>query len=315
MRLNTFDEVASWYNKTAPIRGARKAWDLRPLWDRKRWWERIIKVDDNTYALSDGNSTYSTRGEATEVKLYGMREEALLVAPIVWMRRKGGDYVRVRGCINHGGAISRYAFLNNYLPTGLTHCFNNNGVHWIRAADQRYLLPNFKHKWDTNTNEEDKYLEFKLDGGKFLLTSERYQKTVPIVNRDLTKHYNPKIREMWAMMQILMPVLGGGMRDVATTQCAEHGVPTWIREWRAHLHANIVRECLDDPEGNAEKRYALMAITSIMSDNVDERYHWDRNGGSYESTFKDEGKKSYNRFKKLMHKLGDMMTTKEVDFE
>lgn len=317
MRLNTFDEVASWYNKTAPIRGVRKSWDLRPLWDRKRWWERIIKIDDNTYALSDGNSSYSTRVEATEERLYRIREEALLVAPIVWMRRKGGDYVRIRGCINHGGAISRYAFLNNYLPTGLTHCANNSGVHWIRSADQRYLLPNFKHKWGTGTNEDDKYLEFKLDGGKFLLTSERHKKTVPVVNRDLTKHYNPKIREMWAMMQILMPVLGSGMRDVANTQSIEHDIPTWGHAaWRNNSdYSKLVRNCLDDPEGNAEKRYALMVVASILSDNVEEKYYWDRNGGSFESRFKDDGKKSYNRFKKLMHKIGDMMTTKQVDFE
>ena len=163
MRLNTFDEVASWYDRTAPIRGVRKAWDLRPLWDRKRWWERVIKIDDNTYALSDGNSAYRTRGkEATEEKLAEVNREALLVAPIVWMRKKGGDYVRIRGGINYGGAISRYAFLNEYLPSGLTHSFNSNGVHWIQTANQRYLLPNFKHKWGTGANEEDKYLEFKL---------------------------------------------------------------------------------------------------------------------------------------------------------
>jgi hypothetical protein len=316
MRLNTFDEVASWYNKTAPIRGARKAWDLRPLWDRKRWWERIIKIDDNTYALSDGNSAYSTRGkEATEEKLAEVNREALLVAPIVWMRRKDGDYVRVRGSVNHGWSTSRYKFLEMYLPNGLSHCANNNGVHWIQAANQRYLLPIFKHKWGTGTNEEDKYLEFKLDGGKFLLTSERYQKTVPVVNRDLTKHYNPKIREMWAMMQILMPVLGSGMREVANTQSIEHGIPTWNHEWRENRYSDVVRNCLDDPEGNAEKRYALMVVTSILSNNVEDKYHWDRNGGSYESRFKDEGKKSYNRFKKLMHKIGDMTTTKQVDFE
>lgn len=320
MRLNTFDEVVSRYNNTAPIRGARKPWDLRPIWDRKRWWERIIKIDDNTYALVDGNSTYSTRGkEATEETLVGVGREALLVAPIVWMRRKGGYYVRIRGCVNYCRDISRYAFLNNYLPTGLTHCFNSNGVHWIRSADQRYLLPNFKHKWSTGTNEDDKYLEFNLDGGKFLLTSERHKRTVPIVNRDLTKHYNPKIREMWAMMQILMPVLGSGMRDVADAQSREHDIPTWSTWgplWGNNSdYSKLVRDCLDDPEGNAEKRYALMVVTSIMSDNVEEKYHWDSNGGSYTSRFKDEGKKSYDRFRKLMHKIGDMMTTKQVDFE
>ena len=98
MRFNSFDQVVTEYNTTHPIRGARKAWDLRPMGKRERWWERIIKIDDNTYALSDGNSAYSTRSrEATEENLAGIRREAMLVAPIMWFRKADGDYVRKIG--------------------------------------------------------------------------------------------------------------------------------------------------------------------------------------------------------------------------
>jgi hypothetical protein len=56
---NSFDDVVSEYNKTVPIRGARKAEDLRPLGQRRKWWERIIKVNENTYVLDDGGWTWT----------------------------------------------------------------------------------------------------------------------------------------------------------------------------------------------------------------------------------------------------------------
>ena len=103
MGFNTFDEVADWYNRTPPIRGKRKAWDLRPIGFRNRPWERIVKIDDNTYALHDRWDYSSTREEYTEEKFIKNKYEIKDVAPIVWSRRKGGDYVRIRSCINYNG--------------------------------------------------------------------------------------------------------------------------------------------------------------------------------------------------------------------
>ena len=53
--FNTFDEVASYYERIKPLRGANNVGkDIRPIGDRKRKHERIVKVSDNCYALSDG---------------------------------------------------------------------------------------------------------------------------------------------------------------------------------------------------------------------------------------------------------------------
>ena len=169
--FNSFDQVADWYNRTPPIRGKRKAWDLRPIGFRNRPWERIVKIDDNTYALHDGWDYSSTREEYTEEKFIKNKYEIKDVAPIVWSRRKGGDYVRIRSCINYNGGMSRYRFLNTYLPKGLSHGYKSDGVHWIRANDKRYLLSYFKRDWKTGVNTINNYLEFKLVDQKFELVN------------------------------------------------------------------------------------------------------------------------------------------------
>ena len=107
--LSTFDGVVNVYNSITPLRGKRKAWDIRPLGKRSMWWERIVKVDDNTYLLSDGWGSY-THGEFTEEKNAEGHKMLMDVAPIVWMRKADGDYIRIRS--NPGSqSISRYNFL------------------------------------------------------------------------------------------------------------------------------------------------------------------------------------------------------------
>ena len=56
MRFNTFNEVAKWYEQTKPVVSKNhKAEDnIRPIGNRKHKWERIRKVDAETYVLLDG---------------------------------------------------------------------------------------------------------------------------------------------------------------------------------------------------------------------------------------------------------------------
>lgn len=48
----TFDTVKERYENTVPIRGKRKAENIRPICRRDRAWERIIKVSDDEYYVS-----------------------------------------------------------------------------------------------------------------------------------------------------------------------------------------------------------------------------------------------------------------------
>jgi hypothetical protein len=55
-RFETFEQVEAFYNRIKPVRedGYSTSRNIRPIGDRSRKGERIIKVNNNTYALSDG---------------------------------------------------------------------------------------------------------------------------------------------------------------------------------------------------------------------------------------------------------------------
>jgi hypothetical protein len=48
-KINSFADAEARYADTKPIRGNNM--DMRPLGKRSRKWERVLKIDDNCYAL------------------------------------------------------------------------------------------------------------------------------------------------------------------------------------------------------------------------------------------------------------------------
>ena len=46
-----FEHAERTYANTTPIRGQKKAQDIRPLGKRYKQWERIVKIDDDIYEI------------------------------------------------------------------------------------------------------------------------------------------------------------------------------------------------------------------------------------------------------------------------
>ena len=308
--LSTFDGVVNVYNSITPLRGKRKPWDIRPLGKRSMWWERIVKVDDNTYLLSDGWGSY-THGEFTEEKNAEGHRMLMDVAPIMWTRKVDGDYIRIRTSFG-GNAISRYRFLTTYTPRpGMRYSYNQHGVHWVETGGSRYLLPKSRRQWREQVNTTDNYLEFKVVGDKFELVSEAHKKSVPVVNRELTKEYNPKIKELWEWTRTIMPVFGDQLHEEMHKQVNVLAGSRWsLRD----LKPELVRACLNNEEGYAEKRFALAFAAVYMANLYDDRHHWDGRTHITICRFV-ETETSYSRFRGYLQRQGGMMTTKEVDFE
>lgn len=321
--LNSFDGIATLYNSIEPLRGKRKSWDIRPLSKRAKWWDRIIKVDDSTYVLND--NYYAANYGRKQHDLYDSLELLLKVSPIIWRRKPDGDYIQVRSEFNCGG-ISRYEFLNTYLPYKLRHQYNTSGQHWLcdTNTNERYLLLLGKLKFanDAIHEYEDKALEFKVLPNGFELVGEPHKKTVPIVNRELTQHYNPKIKELWEYARMILPVFGdtllaqqGAKLDIIMNKYL--GASAW--DWTRRIDKSAVRELLDNPETLAEERLAFCVVTAIHLDMYETLYERREvgNGKSYLAVSGGrfaEDKNSYTRFKNFMHRVGGMKTTKEVDF-
>ena len=116
--FSSFKEVVDHYNRIKPLIGKLNAGkDIRPIGDRNRKFERIIKISNSCYALSDGwhfglgpfGSLYSDIDHGPNaLEKY---------APIVWRKlRDGRDQVTLRNGWGSGGHNSRYAFLDRHSP-------------------------------------------------------------------------------------------------------------------------------------------------------------------------------------------------------
>ena len=143
--FTTFADVASWYERTKPLRGKDNAdKDIRPIGDRKRKYERIVKISDSCYALSEGHHYGDVHfpcwmRNATNIPTL---KDMAFYAPIVWRKYKDGtETVTFRNGTGLGQFNARYDFLYRHTPRGLGFSIKN-GKHFIRNTSdgKEYFL-------------------------------------------------------------------------------------------------------------------------------------------------------------------------------
>jgi len=151
--FESFDEVVAHYENTKPMGGStNKGKDIRPIGDRKRKYERIVKISDNCYALSDGFhfgdpvfswSLLYTKNTNFTPSLNDMEK----YAPIVWRKsRDGTEQVKIRNGYGNGAHTGRYAFIYRHTPKGLRFIIDNGKQYVAKtmgtyspSADGKYI--------------------------------------------------------------------------------------------------------------------------------------------------------------------------------
>jgi hypothetical protein len=143
-RLNTFAEVEEMYDSVKPVvsKNHTVEQDIRPVGARHRKHERIMKINDNKYLINDGTwdsiawwSWYDTSITDPTSKQYYVphvptANEIEKLAPIMWYRKNGKEYLRVRNGSGNGGHQGRYCFLECTLPSDLMF-FVSNGKQYV----------------------------------------------------------------------------------------------------------------------------------------------------------------------------------------
>ena len=263
-RLSSFDAVAKAYDEIKPIKGGRANQDLRPLNQRRYWWNRVMKINDNKYLLLDGH--WGWNSNSTD----DLRE---LTAPIMWERKEDGDYLTIRSHCNEGISVSRYTFLMNHLPIGMNFHYDN-GKHFVNHNGTDHYLPKFKGKmdWQAGTFEmhEDNKIVFKQDSsGNFTRANELQPYKTRRVDKKLDAQFKPKVAEFVEWMQLVLPILGetlvSGRGSYADKVTDGRGYSFYY--WSNYVTAQEVRDILLDPEH--EKRTALAVCLINDVDAVD----------------------------------------------
>jgi len=139
--FESFAEVEHHYNNTTPLRGSTNAGkDIRPIGDRTRKYERIVKVSPNCYALSDGyhfgDAHFYYGGPNYTPTLAAMEK----YAPIVWRKKRDGtEEVTLRNGYGQGAHNGRYAFLYRHTPKDMWFRIRN-GKQFIQVGAAEYYL-------------------------------------------------------------------------------------------------------------------------------------------------------------------------------
>ena len=288
-RLSSFDAVAQAYNEIKPIRGARASEDLRPLTERRYWWNRVVRISDTKYVLGDGNCEwYGSWGDP-------IREQT---APIMWERKEDGDYITVRNHMNGGTAVSRYEFLKSFLPIGMFFNYpQGGGKHFVSHGGAEHFLPKFKADLDWNAKTfkmvEDNKLVFKANGdGNFTRVNNLQPMRTRRIDKEVDAQYKPKMKEMWDWMCTVLPVMGDSLGDAKneySKDLTEGKAGSWY--WERYVDKNLVREILDNPEHDL--RMALAGLSAYQASAI--------TGGRFEPN-----KDSYAAFRNCMRKVGGM---------
>ncbi len=243
INLGTFDQVADWYAKTKPVISKRHsaAQDVRPIGKRSRKWERIIKVDDRTYALSCGGSVdpIFSWGHIDKVKDFPITPKEIAdLSPIVWRKAKDGtETVTIRNGAGSWAHNMVYSFINRALPVGLIFRNDRQGQQTIynRANSTGYYLPKTKtiprHQYESmrekalkrpqNSWEACRLKEFcvgpdkleltfkRVGDGKFELVGEAPKHMVDRKRVDLMgkKKFKPHLDELYAWVKTMYPMM------------------------------------------------------------------------------------------------------------
>ena len=226
----SFDEVVAHYESIKPVRekGCGTSRNIRPIGDRTRKWERIVKLSRNCYALSDGYH----RGDPTFTRWLGNGGKMEYYAPIVWRKHKDGvETVRIMNMTgpDNGCDPSRYDFIRRHTPRYLDF-IQGNARQYISTSGLREDAI-FLAKGKTVTADEQKYYEdsihypgryswsqrkddnaalvFTRDGGNWIHnpTTGKEVPKGPQVNKELKAKYRGALKKFFEWGMTMSPLL------------------------------------------------------------------------------------------------------------
>ena len=312
MRFNTFNQVVAWYEQTKPIvsKCHTRADDIRPVGNRKHKWERIRKVDAETYCLLDGY--YGSTMHGTNSRGDAQYEQDM--APIMWKREADGDYIYIRNGTKNSVPFSRFKFLQCYLPNDVAFRYNQQGKHWIRAKTptgyEDFPLPKTAYVWNYTLKEpmipdDGKRLKFRVnEDGTFTRVGEAFKTEKTTVDKELKKQWKADIDAFYTQAAVLAPMLDttwngrNEYRTVMAEWCTENNVEFPHYGGINHMPTALTRQIVSQAEHPLRVSFMALVIDGI--------------GGKRAIESQDDLRSIRASYNRLMNKALGMYETKEV---
>ena len=307
-QLDTFERVVSNYNNTKPIVSKYHTTedDIRPIGDRGRKYERIMKFSPTCYALCDGgegdNKCFPQYARHSEIH---SAEITLQFAPIVWTRHKDHDTIRIRNGSGDYAHVSRYSFIGRAVPMSMRVTISN-GKQYVEVGDwkngdysKKYLLaksPYHQRRGDSfkefNEYEGHRYLTFKvahgsntfeLIGHKYIFHNKKFA-----VDKETKSKYKTQLNNFWEHLCATAPLFnttfGSGSnwgvssdvmrdsRDEVKEYCKKFDTRTDTQNYNpyqrreGYFHHYYPLACLDEILNDEEHVLRLNLIKEILYD-------------------------------------------------
>ena len=308
--FESFKEVEAHYNNTTPLRGEQNTGkDIRPIGDRNRKWERIVKVSPNCYALSDGyhfgDEHFYYGGPNYTPTLAAMEK----YAPIVWRKKRDGtEEVTLRNGYGQGAHNGRYAFLYRHTPKDMWFRIRN-GKQFIQVRAAEYYLAKVRttprpiydaimnisstHYWQKRTkdwamlHDDNSAVTFrKTESGWEHVEGtgqDIAQVKAPTVKKEVKAKYKDAIKSFfeWGMtMSPLLPLEDREYRrehyfkpEGYTVAALRNVVANENHPMRLSLWVMFAADCTDGSWGNYREYYTKTVETKEDLQRVRSRYN------------------------------------------
>lgn len=324
--LNTFKEVELDYTCTNPVvsKYHTKEQDIRPLGYRRKKWERIVKVNNNCYALLSGfdrsdalRNMWYMRGRELDLS----PEEVKQWAPIVWERHpdrkdRFGDPVEtvtVRGTTrSHDQA--RLKFIRSYLPSGIDMPDSST----VRMDDIRMYLPRTNESDDGDKN----FMVFERNtsawGPRFYLTSEEFvrPKIQSRINKELKAKIKPHMDAFYEWVCAMAPILPSAPSWASSADADDyHERASKYREYRINQTKKLVAAGVI--EGSWNGRFVPeRTIEAIVTEDTELRLAlavlFLETSELQECKTKEDFKYARTQYNRWINKVCGLVTTTEV---
>lgn len=248
-KINCFADAEARYRDTKPLVSKHHTLeqDIRPVGDRARKQERIIKISDTCYALSCG-------GRADPVFTWGLSvdnqiraaypitpAEIARLSPIVWRKLKDGtETITIRNGAGEWQHNHIYSFINRALPRNIGFVQTREGKQFLNTYERsrihlpkttsapRYLVEHWKAEkqkgkmasWAKNymkaatAGDDGLSVTFKREeNGRFTLVGEPHKVMVnrTYVNKELKASLKKDVAAFLEHVTVLYPLMQAQM--------------------------------------------------------------------------------------------------------
>ena len=332
----SFKDVVKHYESIKPLVSKlhTREDDIRPIGDRNRKHERIVKVSRNCYALSDGYHEGDNKFMSYGVREYDYKTDTTTYhwdrlgkmeyyAPVVWRKHKDGtETVQIRNCIgdNSHYSMGRYAFLERHMPNGMQFIMGHSAMQYVEVEGKKHYLAKCKtvprgyyrqfkeatyfKEW-MQTTDDNSALVFTKGESNWIHdpTTGKSLPLKPKVNKELKAKYKDDINKFfeWGMaMSPLLPLSHEYNQDKAYELRKHFGSVDYVSDEFTPTRA---REILRSPNHPMRLNYWVLFTTSV----ADHNYSYD--AGGWEYTYPVKHVETKEQLQKVKSKFNSFINT------